>query len=64
MTADVLQSFIATLNHLTPATQERAQAVLASFLAVVISMETTIGACLIAGMTCYALAGIALPPRS
>lgn len=41
-----------------------AASVLASFLAVVISMETTIGACLITGMTCYALAGIALPPRS
>lgn len=41
-----------------------AASVLASFIAVLISMETTIGTCVITGALCYALAGMVLPRKT
>ncbi len=41
-----------------------AASVLASFIAILISMEMTIGTCAIIGAACYALAGIALPRKT
>jgi spermidine synthase len=41
-----------------------AASVLASFIAVVISMETTIGVCVMTGVSCYVLAGMAMPQKT